>query len=153
MKKDEQEPELKNKFDEDLTFQPRIDDKSRRLINKKKHKKRNSFMGQTLTSLNRINETKFNNAMRRMSLDPDITKILSVSYVDSKKEFYEAKKKNKRGKSVCFVEVLNKTERKIKEMEDMYGKQMIALKNLNRVEYDRNLRFLVEIVSNKKYKY
>lgn len=153
MKKDEPEPEVKNKFDENLTFRPRIDEKSRRLIGKKKHKKRNSFMGQTLTSLNRINENKFNNAMRRMSLDPDITKILTVSFADSKKDFYEAKKKRKRGKSECFVEILNKTERKIKEMEDMYGKQMLALKNLNRVEYDRNLKFLVEIVNNKKYKY
>lgn len=143
----------KTKAEENLRFQPKIDEKSRKIIERKKNKKRNSFMGDTLNSRNRINENKFKNVVRRMSLDPDVVKMLNNSYHESRKDFYENKKNLKRGKSVCFIDTLNQTERKIKEMEDIYQNRMQLNLSLNRIEYDRSLTFLVDIVKKKKYKY
>ena len=143
------------KLDMDLTFKPQIDDKSKKIMQRKKYKKRNSFMDPTLQHLNRMNETKFQNVVRRMSLDPDVVKILSTTYMASKKNYYEGKNKErmKRGRSMCFMDTLHKSERKINEMEDMFDKKLFFRRNLNRVEYDRSLRFLVEIAQKKKYHY
>lgn len=143
----------KTKGEENLRFHPKIDEKSRKIIERKKNKKRNSFMGDTLNSRNRFNENKFQNVVRRMSLDPDVVKMLNNSYHESRKDFYENKKNLKRGKSVCFIDTLNQTERKIKEMEDIYQNRMQLNSSLNRIEYDRSLNFLVDIVNKKKYKY
>ncbi len=111
-------------------------------------------MEPTLTHLNRINETNFSKIIRKMSLDADIVKLLNNTYNDSKKEFYEEKTafaEKKRGKSLCFVETLNKSKRKIKEMEDMLEKNIGFQRNMNKVEYDRSLSFVLEIVNKKKF--
>lgn len=138
-----------------MTFHPQMDEKSKKIIQRKTHRKRNSFMDPTLQHLSRVNETKFQNVVRRMSLDPSALKILSTTYMSSKKEYYEGRSKGKmqRGKSVCFIDALKKSERKIKEMEDMFDKQLFIQRSMNRVEYDRSLRFLVEIALKKKYQY
>ena len=152
MKSDEVENNSIKKSDPNLTFQPHIDDKSKKIMNKK-HKKINSFMDPTLTQLNRVNETKFHNVVRRMSLDAEVVKLLSTTYMDSKRDYYQSKTLRKRGKSVCFMETLKKGENKIKEMEDILDQRMFLNRNLNKIEYDGSLRFLVEIAEKKKNQY
>ena len=52
-------------------------------------------MDPTMQHLSRVNETKFQNVVRRMSLDPSALKIRSTTYMSSKKEYYEGKSKGK----------------------------------------------------------
>ena len=109
-------------------------------------------MEPTLTHLNRKNHAKFEKIMRKMSLDAEMVKLLNNAYTDSKKEIYEEKTcffQKKRGKSLCFVETLNRSMRKIKEMEDMLEGKLAFERKLNKVEYDRSLRFVVEIAHKK----
>lgn len=155
MKPNEKETKIhkiKQDFDNNHTFKPQIDENSIKLMKKKKHNSRKSIMDPTLTHLNRLNETKFKSVVRKMSLDADVVKILSSTFLDSKKEYYEGKDRMKRGKSVCFIQTLNKSEKKIKEMEDVLDKELSFKKNSqNKVEYDRSLRFLVKIAAKKEH--
>lgn len=107
-------------------------------------------MDPTLHYLNRVNETRFDKIVRKMSLDADSIKLLSTTFMASKKEYFEGKKRMRKGRSVCFMETLQKGERKVREMEDIFEKRMLWVRNLNRVEYDKSLRFMVEIANKRK---
>lgn len=142
---------------------------SKRILSKSLNKKKkNSFMGPTLNHLNMINENKFDAALRRLSLNDSAVRVLRTTFMNSKQEFYHKRSNSCRGKSLCFMETLKKSESKTRELEIIGEKEeknrkkigkwgsknakrhksedKSFIKKINVVKFDKSMGFMLNLV-------